>query len=824
MSNTIIKKVAILGAGVMGAQIAAHCINARIRVVLFDLPSTGGQHSGDKNAIATKAVDGLKKLSPAPLGIASDASLIEVANYDDDLDALTSCDLVIEAIAERLDWKHDLYAKVASSIAPDAIFASNTSGLSITSLADGMPDALKSRFCGVHFFNPPRYMHLVELIPTVDTDPAILDRLETFLTATLGKGVIRAKDTPNFIANRVGIFSMLATMHEADHYGLSYDVVDDLTGAKMGRAKSGTFRTADVVGLDTMGHVVKTMQDHLQADPFAALYATPPALAGLIAKGALGSKTGAGFYRKVGRDIQRLDPKTGDYVAGAGKADDTIARILKKPAPERLKLLHESKSPQGQFLWAIQRDAFHYIAVHLADIAGNARDVDFAMRWGFGQKLGPFELWQSAGWKEVAGWVRDDIENGRALSSAPLPAWVFEGPVAERGGVHQAEGSWSPKTASFVGRSSLPVYQRQVYRTSVLGESVAASGGPLPNPPPGGEGASSAGGSTLFEDDSARIWTLDRSGLDDVLILSFKTKGGTIGPGLIAAMGTAIALAESDFKGLVLWSPGQLSDAPFSYGADLQAMLPVFMSGGVAAIGPEIAKLQDAMLALRYAQVPTVAAVAGMALGGGCEVALSCARRVAALETYMGLVEVGVGLLPAGGGLTYGARRAAEEQAVVPDSYLLDAVKKYFTHVATAAVSKSAIEAKRMGWLLDADRIVFHPNELLGAAIREAQAMHAADFRPPLRTTFPVIGRSGIATITGQLVNLRDGGFISAHDFHIGKAIAAVICGGDVDAGSRVDEAWVMAAERQGFMALLAHPKTQERIMGMMQTGKPVRN
>ena len=815
-----VKRLAILGAGVMGAQIAAHCVNARVPVILFDLASK----TGDKNAIARKAVEALKKLGPAPLGIASDAALIEVANYDDDLAKLADCDLVIEAIAERLDWKHDLYAKVAPFIAPDALFASNTSGLSITSLSDGIPAVLKPRFCGVHFFNPPRYMHLVELIPTADTDPAILDRLESFLTSTLGKGVVRAKDTPNFIANRVGIFSMLATMHEAAAAGLSFDVVDDLTGAKMGRAKSGTFRTADVVGLDTLGHVVKTMQDHLQDDPFAALYAMPPALAALIAKGALGSKTGAGFYRKVGRDIQRLDPNTGDYVASGGKADETVARILKKPAPERLRLLHESKSPQGQFLWAILRDSFHYIAVHLADIADNARDVDFAMRWGFGQKLGPFELWQSAGWADVAGWVKDDIDQGRALSSAPLPAWVFEGPVADRGGVHQAEGSFSPKTGAFVGRSSLPVYQRQVYRASLVGESVAAFGDPLPNPPPKGEGASQVGGSTLFEDESARIWTLDRPGLDDVLILSFKTKGGTIGPGLIAAIGRAIALAESDFKGLVLWSPGQLSDAPFSYGADLQAMLPVFMSGGVAAIGPEIAKLQDAMLALRYAQVPTVAAVAGMALGGGCEMALYCARRVAALETYMGLVEVGVGLLPAGGGLAYGARRAAEQQAVLPDSYLLDAVKKYFTNAATAAVSKSAIEARQMGWLLDADRVVFHPNELLAAAIGEAQAMHAADYRPPMRTTFPVIGRSGVATITGQLINLRDGGFISAHDFHIGRTIAEVMCGGDVDAGSRVDEAWVMAAERKGFMSLLGHPKTQERIMGMMQTGKPVRN
>ena len=806
MTNGIVRKVAVLGAGVMGAQIAAHCVNARVPVVLFDLPAP----SGDKNAIARKAVEQLKKLSPAPLGRASDASLIAIANYDDDLETLRSCNLVIEAIAERLDWKHDLYAKVTPFIAPHAIFASNTSGLSIASLSEGMPAELKRRFCGVHFFNPPRYMHLVELIATADTEPEILDRLESFLTTTLGKGVVRAKDTPNFIANRVGIFSILATMLEAEKVGLTFDVVDDLTGAKMGRAKSGTFRTADVVGLDTLRHVVKTMQDQLKDDPFASVYATPPTLAGLIDKGALGQKTGAGFYRKIGRDILRLDAKTGEYVASGGKADETVARILKKPPAERLKLLRESKSAQAQFLWAILRDSFHYIAVHLAGIADNAREIDFAMRWGFGQKQGPFELWQSAGWKNVAAWVKDDIDNGRALSSAPLPAWVFEGPVAERGGVHQPEGSYSPNANAFVARSMLPVYERQIYRAALIGE--IANDSPL------------VFGNTVQEDDSARLWTVARAGVDDVLILSFKTKGGVIGPGVIAAIGRAIGLAESEYKGLVLWSPGQLRDEPFSYGADLQAMLPVFMSGGVAAIGPEEKKLQDAMLAIRYAQVPTVAAVAGMALGGGCEIAMYCAKRVVSLETYMGLVEVGVGLLPGGGGLTYGARRAAEEHAVAPDSYLLDYVKKYFTNAATAAVSKSALDARQMGYLLDSDPIVFNAHELLASAIREAQAMHAANYRPPMKTTFPVIGRSGIATMTAQLINMRDGGFISAHDFRIGRTIAEIMCGGDVDAGSLVDEEWVMAMERKGFMSLLAHPKSQERIMGMMQTGKPVRN
>eukprot|EP01032_Pedospumella_encystans_P026469 gene26470-29905_t len=399
-------------------------------------------------------------MSPAPFGDKADAELIQVANYEDNLDLLAGCDLIIEAIAERMDWKHDLYKKVAPHIGANAIFASNTSGLSITTLSEGFDEELKSRYCGVHFFNPPRYMHLVELIPTAATKPEILDQLETFLTSALGKGVVRAKDTPNFIANRVGVFGMMATIHEAEKFGLSVDVVDDLTGSKLGRASSGTFRTADVVGLDTMGHVIKTMQDYLPNDPFAAIYKTPEVLSKLVEKGALGSKTGAGFYKKVGKDIMRLDFATGEYVAGGAKAADIIARILKEKDPvKKMKALRESTNPQGQFLWAILRNSFHYAAVHLATIADTARDVDQAMRWGFGMKQGPFELWQEAGWLEVAKMVQEDIDAGKALCKAPLPEWVFKGPVAEAGGVHTAQGSWSASQGKFVPRRPLPVYE-----------------------------------------------------------------------------------------------------------------------------------------------------------------------------------------------------------------------------------------------------------------------------------------------------------------------------------------------------------------------------
>ncbi len=796
MTNFIVKKVAVLGAGVMGAQIAAHCVNAKVPVVLFDLPAK----EGPKNGIVLRAIENLKKLNPAPFGNKDDAAYIEVANYEDNLELLKGCDLIIEAIAERMDWKHDLYQKVAPYIAADAIFASNTSGLSITSLSDGFSGDLKSRFCGVHFFNPPRYMHLVELIPTVATAPHIIDQLEGFLTTTLGKGVVRAKDTPNFIANRVGIFGMLATMYEAEKFGLSVDVVDDLTGKKLGRASSGTFRTADVVGLDTMGHVIKTMQDTLKNDPFFPVYETPEVLTKLIAAGALGQKSGAGFYKKVGKDIQRLDFKTAQYVPGGAKADDLVGRILKEKDPvKKMKALRDSTNPQAQFLWAIFRDAFHYIAVHLDTVADNARDIDFAMRWGFGWQVGPFETWQASGWQQVAGWVKEDIEAGKAICAAPLPAWVFE---ADRTGVHTAAGSWSAVSKSYVPRSTLPVYERQAFRATVLGE---------------GSPTGATAGTTFFEDDSVRIWHQN----DDVLILSLKTKMHVIGPDVIAGMEKAVAEAEKNYKGLVIWSADAAEGGAFSAGADLQSMLPLFMSGGVKAIEPMVAKLQQAHLALKYANVPVVAAVAGLALGGGCELMMHTAKRVASIESYIGLVEVGVGLIPAGGGLKEAALRAAAD---AKGTDILQFLKNYFTNAATAAVSKSALEAKKMGYLSADDVIVFNPYELLHVAKVEARAMFDAGYRAPHKALIPVGGRYSMATITAQLVNMRDGGFISAHDYKLGAMIAEIVSGGEIENGSIVNEQWLLDLERKAFMELLNNPKTQERIMGMMQTGKPVRN
>ena len=800
MSRFNVKKVAVLGAGVMGAQIAAHLVNVKVPVILFDLPAK----EGSKNGIAEKAIANLKKLKPSPIGVAEDADLIQPANYEEHMKLLKGCDLVIEAIAERMDWKLDLYQKIAPFVAKHALVASNTSGLSITQLSEALPDAIKPRFCGIHFFNPPRYMPLVELINTPTTNPEVLDQLEAFVTTGLGKGVVRAKDTPNFIANRLGIAGILSTMKQAEKYGLTFDVVDDLTGKKLGRASSGTFRTADVVGLDTMTHVIKTLQDNLslETDPFYGNFGTPAVLQKLLELGNLGQKTKAGFFKKVGRDILRFEVESEDYVPAGEKADEVYARMLKKPAAERLQLLRNAEGAAGQFLWSILRDSFHYAAIHLETIAESARDVDQAMRWGFGMKQGPFELWQEAGWLQVAKMVQEDIDAGKALTNAPLPKWVFEGPVAEAGGVHTAQGSWSPSLAKFVPRRVLPVYERQLFPEKLLGEDS------LPD--------WQTAGTTVAESKALRTWTLDGK----VLIASIKNKMHAISPEVMEGLMEAVEVAETDFDAMVIWS----GDAPFSVGADLEATMPAYAIGGPDAIESIEKELQDLMMRIRYAQVPVVAAIHGMALGGGCEMLVSCARRVAHMESYIGLVEVGVGLVPGAGGLTYIARRAAENAQFSTSKDLLPFLTEGFTAAAMAKVGTSAIESRKLGYLLDSDVIVPHKDELLYVALNEAKALAASGWRAPLKRKFPVAGRSALATIKAQLVNMRDGGFISAYDFKIGTLIAEVVCGGDVDAGTLVTEEYLLAMERKAFCHLIGQDKTHERILGILNTGKPVRN
>ena len=808
MNKLIVKKAAVLGAGVMGAQIAAHLANANVPVVLFDLPAK----EGDKNGVVKKALDGLKKLDPAPLSSKGKLKFIDAANYDEHLPLLAECDLVIEAIAERMDWKNDLYAKIAPHLKADAIIASNTSGLSMNALAQGLPEAVRPRFCGIHFFNPPRYMHLVEIIGTQSTDASTLDALETWLTSRLGKGVIRALDTPNFVANRIGVFSILAVMHHTAAFGLGFDEVDALTGPRIGRPKSATYRTADVVGLDTLAHVVNTMQSTLPNDPWHAYFTNPAWLQALIAKGALGQKTRGGIFRKQGKEIQVLDLAAQDYRKSAGEIAEEVAAILKIKSPaEKFAALRASSHPQAQFLWAIFRDIFHYAAVQLESVADNARDLDLAMRWGFGWSQGPFETWQAAGWAAIAQAVAADIAAGKAMSNTPLPAWALE---AGRTGVHTAQGSYSASRNAYVARSTLSVYQRQLFPERVLGEAAAT-------PEKSGE--------TLYENDGVRLWKLAATTettagprVDAKIgIISIKSKMHTIGNEVLDGVIAAVRQAEQTLDGVVIWH-----EAPFAVGANLAQVSEAIAAGQFDLLEATVEKFQRASQTLKYAQVPVVVAVQGMALGGGCEFLMHAGKRVMALESYVGLVEAGVGLIPAGGGCKEFAVRAADwaAQSATPGE-VFNFLQPVFSTIAMAKVAKSAQEAIDFGFARPSDTILFNAHELLFVALREARAMADAGYAPPLMPrAVPVAGRNGIATLEMMLVNMKEGGMISAHDYRVAKAAATALCGGDIETGSLVDEEWLLTIERRQFVELLKTPETQARIKHMLDTGKPLRN
>ncbi|MBR0346486.1 MAG: enoyl-CoA hydratase/isomerase family protein, partial [Rudaea sp.] len=495
------------------------------------------------------------------------------------------------------------------------------------------------------------------------------------------------------------------------------------------------------------------------------------------------------------KDILVLDPAKADYVAQTGKVSEEVAAILKLKNPaEKFAKLRASSDPQAQFLWSIHRDLFHYSAVHLADIADTARDIDFAMRWGYGWQLGPFETWQAAGWAQVAQWINEDIATGKTMSSTPLPAWAAD---PKRIGVHTPDGaSYSPAQDKYLPRSSQPVYARQIFPQTTIGAKVDR-------------------GTTVFETDDARLWTI---GAGDIAVISFKSKMHTLGPGVIDAVNRAIDEAEKNFKGLVIWQDSE----PFSAGADLAGAVALLQSGKVADFEAFVDRFQQTSMRIKHSLVPVVTAVRGLALGGGCEFQMHSARTVAALESYIGLVEAGVGLLPAGGGLKELALRASR-RAIEGDVFTQ--LKNTFQTVAMARVSASALEAKELGLLRQDDVVVFHADELLYVALNEARALAESGYRPPLYDRqITVAGDVGTATFKASLVNMLEGRFISEHDLDIASRIADTLCGGQIERGSQVDEQWLLDLERKHFVALAQTQKTQERIVATLKTGKPLRN
>lgn len=765
-----IQNIAIFGAGVMGAQIAAHCANAGFLVKLYDL----------ETPLVEKALLNLKKLKPAPLASLESLNFIQAKNYQNHLAELKDIDLVIEAVAERLDIKKSLYEKAIPHLNKNAYFATNTSGLNLETLAASLPDAWQNRFCGVHFFNPPRYMKLAELIPTEKSCPKMLDNLETFLTSYLGKGVIRAKDTPNFIANRVGVFSLLATIYHAEKFDIPFDVVDALTGPLIGRPKSATFRTLDVVGLDTMAHVIDTMKNTLKDCPWHAFYQKPKWLLNLIEQGKLGQKTRSGIYQKVGKTIQVLD--NGSYRDAASIIDDEVKAIFKDKSQNTLLALANASSKQANFLAACFLDCFHYASYHLEIIADTTRDVDCCLKWGFGWQQGPFEFWQSMGFSDILNMLKIKSDDKTLMSDAPLPQWLNN-----ISAFYDNEFAYSPIHQNFKAPSDLAVYQKQI---SVKGSEV------------------------LFEDDCVIL----RHQKDDIGILSFKTKMNTISSQVLSGLNQALDIANEKVKAIVLWQEDRDN---FSCGANLAEFMEHLKKDDNTHFKKMVANFQKATKRMKYNPIPIISAISGRAFGGGCELLQHTHHQVAAMESYIGLVEAGVGLLPAGGGLkalVYDAYEKANGKAIYP--YIEDAFKT----VAMAKVSMSAKEAKDMGLLRQDATIILNSDELLFVAKEKAKQMVSANFTPPREYPIKALGINELARLKMIITNMQQGQFISEHDAIIASHIASVLCGGEVDEGSLIDENWLLKLEIDAFATLGLTEKTQDRITHMLKTKRPLRN
>jgi len=802
-------KIAVLGSGTMGGQIAAHFANLGFDTLMFDTSEEA----------LSKSLAMMKKLKPTPFASPSVSASIKTATYDN-LDALSSCDFIIESIVENLDIKKQLFKKISPHVNDNAVLVTNTSGLSIQQIAETSPESLRSRIFGVHFFNPPRYMPLVELIRTSYSDESLLNKAEGFITSALGKEVVYAKDSPAFVANRIGVFSFMAVLKHAENFNLPADTVDALTGKRIGRPVSATFRTLDVVGLDVMANVVKNIYENAKDDPWIELFKIPDWIESLIEKGSLGSKTRKGIYEKIGKDIRVFDPNDGEYRLSDKTISSKVKKILKDCGSIENALLELSKSddPQAQFLWSVHRDVFHYTAFHLEHIAETARCVDLALKSGFAWQKGIFEQVQITGWSQVRELLNKDLKEGKTLSSQALPAWVMDQPF-----VYSDEGAFDPNKSQFIPRSSHPVYERHLNKALLNGEKQNQF-------------------DILIDAESTKLIDIGNG----IASVSFKTKMNVLSSSVLTELPECLDYLENNgFHALVF----RQEQEHFCAGANLYEVISAVKLGllekdpGIASkakkkafevMHPELPKLgklysikktvrmlQDLLMRLKHGKILTIAAVDGLALGGGCELLLHCNKVVASMNSYIGLVEVGIGALPAGCGSKEMALRAylnKESDDIFP------LLSKHFEQIAMAKVSASALEAREMGYLTSEDVIIANPNELLYVAKHQALAMLESGFRPPLDDTFKVVGKAGHANIMAQVANLFEGHFMSEHDKYCISSLAKVMTGSLVEENTVVNSKMILDLERKYFVELLGTQKTQDRIEYMLRNSKPLRN
>ncbi|WP_250631087.1 3-hydroxyacyl-CoA dehydrogenase/enoyl-CoA hydratase family protein [Rhodoflexus caldus] len=801
MKNRSIKKVAVLGSGVMGSRIACHFANIGVEVLLLDIvPAEPNEaerakgltveHPAVRNRIVNDALAAALKSSPSPVYHSKVASLIQTGNFQDDMKKIADCDWVLEAVVERLDIKKQVFEQVEKFRKKGTLITSNTSGIPMALMCEGRSDDFQANFCGTHFFNPPRYLKLLEIIPGPKTNPDIVDFLMHYGALYLGKETVLCKDTPAFIANRIGVYSMMSAMHKLDTFDLTVDEVDALTGTIIGRAKSATFRTSDVVGLDTTVNVSNNLYAALTHDESRDAFKLPRVVKELYDRKWLGDKTGQGFFKKVkGADgksqILTLNLKTFEYEPQTKPKFDSIGAVKDIDNVKlRIPKLVNSNDKAGEFYRATFYDLFKYCSYRIPEIADELYRIDQAVAAGFAWELGPFETWDLLG-------VRETVAKMEAANEKPAQ-WVYDMLAGGNESFYKVEKGirhyYDIPTKSYKvipGSEGFIILDNLRPTNKVWGNS----------------------GTTLFDLG------------DGILGLEFHTKMNSMGAEVLEGINTAITKAEENFRGLVIGNDG----ANFSAGANLAMLFMAASNGEFDEINFSIAAFQNTMMRARYSSVPVVTAPSGLALGGGCELQLHADHIQAHAETYMGLVEVGVGLIPAGGGTKEMTLRASDSYA--KGDVELNRLQEFFMNIAMAKVSTSAHEAKELGYIRPTDSITMHRSHVLADAKRAAIVLAEAGYTKPVqRKDIKVLGKTALALFETGIVSMRYGNYISEHDAKIAKKIAYVMSGGDLSYPQMVSEQYLLDLEREAFLSLSGEPKTLERIHGLLFKGKTVRN
>ncbi|MCP3890435.1 MAG: 3-hydroxyacyl-CoA dehydrogenase [Desulfobulbaceae bacterium] len=792
-----INRVAVLGAGVMGATIAAHLANAGLEVLLLDIvPKELDKKEEAKgltlespavrNRIAANGLQGLLKMKPAPLYLKEYAAQIEVGNLEDDLGKLKQCDWIIEVVIEYMPIKLDLLKKIVPNLAPGAILSTNTSGLSVNEMAAVLPPEVKKNFLATHFFNPPRYMRLMEIVPCTDTDPEVMTGLADFIADRLGKGIVYAKDTTNFIANRIGTYAIYKGIEHMVEMEMSVEEVDAVAGPATARPKSAAFRTADLVGLDVLAHVGTNSYDLLPDDEERAVFKLPDFMKQMIENGQLGNKTKQGFYKKEMIDGKKqiffYDHNSGDYKPLAKPKFASVQNVKQVDDPaQKVKMVLGASDKGAEFAWKSIRDTLIYTVNRIPEIADDVVNIDNAMRWGFNWEIGPFEMFDAIG---VAAFVKRAEKDGVKVPDCLQGVETF----------YRFSENGQKEYFDLLKKEYVPVPVKEgQIQIDILKKT----------------------GNVVEKNANCSIVDLG----DGIFGFEFHSKMNAISGDILAYTHKAIKRAEGEGVGLVIGNHG----ANFSVGANLMMVAVALAEGAYEDINMAIRSFQKATMAVKYAKVPVVTAPFGMALGGGAEYCLHSDAVNAYAETYMGLVEIGVGLLPAGGGTKEMSMRAIQLAA----QYKTDVqpfIIKNFEQIAMAKVSMGAAELYNMDYMRNGDSISMDIDKLIGDAKQKALAL-SVNYRPKkCAENLPAPGRGIAAAIKSQLWNMQMGKFITEYEAEMGTMIAQVMCGGDVNPGTMISEEYLLQLERESFLKLCGNKKTAQRIQHMLKTGKPLRN